>query len=55
MAINDTGTLRVAPKQGACTGACTDSAHQRRYLIEIARPDGSVDRRVAIGGVRGWL
>jgi len=51
MAITDTGTLRGASTQGACTGACTDSGvDQRRYLIEIARPDGSVDRQVAIGG-----
>jgi hypothetical protein len=32
---------------GVCTGRYD---HQRRYLIEVVRPDGSVDRQVAVGG-----
>jgi hypothetical protein len=30
--------------------ACNDGGRQRRYLIEIERPDGSVDRQVVVGG-----
>lgn len=31
-------------------GACTDTANRRRFLVEVTRPDGSVDRTVAHGG-----
>jgi hypothetical protein len=52
MAITDARALRVVTTTRALGAvACTDGkADQRRYLIEIVRPDGSVDRQVAVGG-----